>query len=369
MNWAVEVYWVICSILLLYYLLVYSRLLSFKPKQYAPEHLPAVSVVICAKNEEENLLQYLKVVLIQHYPKFEVIIVNDQSDDNTAKVVQGYIDRNPNLRLINIKKDIQKPLAGKKFPLKVGVDAASYDIIVTTDADCKPLNPKWLRHLVMEFMQETNFVLGYAPFYKTAGFLNKIIRYDNVLNAMNYFSFTLAGLPYTGVGRNMAFRKKGFLEWSGYSAKAQKIEAGDDSLFINSCAKKINTEIALNEEAFIYTPAKTTWSEWLEQKTRHAQAFFHYKFHHQLLLAVFLLATVAFYLFPILFIFFPEQVLLAGIAAATVYIIRIVTHIRISNKLNNEDLNPFIILLDLIYILVLPILFVRTITTKEHKWK
>lgn len=368
MNWAVEVYWVICCTLLFYYLFVFSRLLFFKPKQYAPEHLPPVSVVICAKNEAENLLHYLKVVLIQHYPKFEVIVVNDQSDDNTGKVVEDYITRNPNLRLINIKKDIEKPLSGKKFPLKVGIEAASYDIIVTTDADCKPQNPQWLKHLVMEFMSDTNFVLGFSPFTRASGFLNKLIRYDNTLSAMEYLSFVLAGMPYKGVGRNMAFRKNTYASWEGYPKKTNKILAGDD-LFINAIAKRSNTEIALNKESFIYTQPKTTWGEWLTQKTRHAKAFLHYKFHHQILLFLLSLTTLLFYLFPIAFFFQPEQVLFAAIAGTIVYATRLITHIIVSKKLNNEDLSYFIIFLDLAHILIMPILFFKIITTKEDKWK
>lgn len=369
MNWAVEVYWGICGTLLLYYLFVFSRMLFFKPKQYAPEHLPPVSVVICAKNEAENLLQYLKVVLIQQYPKFEVIVVNDQSDDITAKIVEDYISRNPNLRLINIKKDVQKPFPGKRFPMKVGVEAATYDIIVTTDADCKPQNPLWLKHLVMEFMSDTNFVLGFSPFTKLSGLLNKVIRYDNTLSAIRYFSFTLAGIPYMGVGRNMAFRKNAYTSWTGYPVKTNRIVAGDDDLFINAVAQRSNTEIALNKESFIYTQPKTTWGEWLSQRTRRSRTFFHYKFHHQVLLSVLALATFSFYLFPITFLFVPEQTLYAAIAGLSVYFIRLTTHIALCEKMNNEDLNYFIILLDLIYTLMLPILFFKIITTKEDKWK
>ena len=143
MNWVLELYLGICGALLLYYLVFFRKLLFFKPKQYAPEKLPPVSVVICAKNEAENLEKNLKVVLIQNYPKFEVIVVNDQSTDATAKVVEKYIERNPNLRLINIKKDIEKPMLGKKFPLKVGIEAAIYETIAVTDADCKPSNTLW----------------------------------------------------------------------------------------------------------------------------------------------------------------------------------------------------------------------------------
>lgn len=368
-NWAVEVYLGACGLLLLYYLLIFSRFLFFKSKQYPPEHLPAVSVIICARNEAENLLQNLKMVLIQNYPKFEVIVVNDQSEDETAQVVQEYIARNPNLRLINIRKDIEKPLGGKKFPLKVGIEAASYDIIVTTDTDCKPLNPKWLRFLVMEFVQETKLVLGFAPFNKLPGFLNKLIRYDNTLSALNYFSFALAGMPYKGVGRNMAFRKNSYTEWNGYSKRGGKIQAGDDVLFVNAVAKKRSTEIAINKESFIYTQPKTTFGEWLAQRARHAQTNFYYKFYHQFILLLPPLATLILYFFPFAFIFYPEESIYAAIAGGTVYIFRLFVHTVVSNKLDNGDLKWYIIFLDLAYIFTLPILFFKSILSSEKEWK
>ena len=141
MSWPLIVYIAISSILLLYYLIFFSRLYFFRPKQYAPEKMPGVSVVICAKNEEENLLHNLKVILIQKYPVFEVIVVNDQSTDKTPDIVKHYCDRNENLRLINVKPDVVKPLPGKKFPLRAGVSAAKYDIVVVTDADCTASAP------------------------------------------------------------------------------------------------------------------------------------------------------------------------------------------------------------------------------------
>ncbi|HEY0262533.1 MAG TPA: glycosyltransferase, partial [Chitinophagales bacterium] len=273
------------------------------------------------------------------------------------------------LRLINIKNDIEKPLAGKKFPLKVGVEAASYDIIVTTDADCKPLTSRWLRHIAIEFMQETDFVLGYAPFNKASGFLNKIIRYDNVIYSMKYLAFSLAGMPFAATGRNMAFRKNAFLEWKGYSEKAGKILAGDDDLFINANAKKTNAEIALNKDSFMYSNAETSWDDWTFQKMRHAKSFSHYKIHHQFVLIFLALTTFAFYCFPITFFFIPQQAVWALTAGIFVYLMRLYTHIIICNKLNNEDLPFIIILLDLIQVLMTPVLFINTITTKIYRWK
>jgi cellulose synthase/poly-beta-1,6-N-acetylglucosamine synthase-like glycosyltransferase len=368
MSWILTGYIIICSILLLYYFLVFSRLYFFKPKQYAPEILPKVSVIICAKNEEENLRQNLKVVLIQKYPSFEVIVVNDQSTDKTAEVVQYYCDRNENLRLINIKADVTKPLPGKKFPLQVGVKAATNEIIVVTDADCKPANTLWLKNLVAEFLKETDFVLGYAPFNKENSFINKVIRYDNVMTAMQYLSYAAAGIPYMGVGRNMAFRKSMFLTWEE-KEKTKKILSGDDDLFINAKAKGASTEIAINKNSFIYSAPKETYQEWLNQKTRHLQTGYHYKFIHLFLLNLFALTNVLYYAWPLLALFEFEVSPYLLPLFTTVLFLKFVFHARIASKLNNTDLIPYLIVLDIIFAINLPILFIKSLFSRTNEWK
>lgn len=368
MSWILIVYIIVCSILLFYYVSFFSRLYFYKPKQYAPERLPKVSVVICAKNEEENLRQNLKVVLIQNYPDFEVIVVNDQSTDKTAEVVQHFCDRNENVRLINIKSDITKPLPGKKFPLKVGVQAASNEIIVVTDADCKPANTLWLKHLVAEFLKETDFVLGYAPFYAEATFLNKLIRYDNVQTAMQYLSFAVAGIPYMGVGRNMAFKKSQYLEWNE-KEKTKKILSGDDDLFINAKATKASTEIAINKYSFIYSAPKNTYSDWLNQKARHTETGFHYKFSHQFLLSLFALTNLLFYAWPLMCMINLNIYYYILPLFTSILFIKFMINARIASKLNNEDLIPYLILLDFLFALNLVVLFFKTLFSRTEKWK
>ena len=349
-------------------MVVFSRLLFLKPKSYSPEKMPPVSVVICAKNEAENLERNLKVIMIQRYPNFEVIVVNDQSTDNTESVVKYFCDRNNNLRLLNIKKDIVKPLPGKKFPLKMGIESATHDIIVVTDADCKPANTLWLNTLVSEFLRETDFVLGYAPFNKTTGLLNKFIRFDNVMAAMQYLSFSLAGLPYMGVGRNMAFRKKEFLSYEE-SEKSKKILSGDDDLFINKKATRAATEIAIHKDSFMFSSAKDTWSDWINQKTRHTQTSYHYSFLSQFLLFFFALLNFSFYFFPIALLILPTNLLYFAIPFSIVLLVKLYMHSKVAIKLNNEDLPVFSLLLDLLYVLHLPFIFMKSIFAKKIAWK
>lgn len=350
-----------------YYILVFSRLSYSKEPHYEPDGYPPVSIVICAKNEAENLAANLKVILIQNYPKFEVIIVNDQSTDNTIEVVADYFKRNDNIRLFNIKQG-EKPLPGKKFALKTGVDAAQYDIVVVTDADCKPYSAHWLEHMIGAYLGDTDFVLGYSPYYRHPGFLNKIIRYENVMTAMQYLSFAKAGMPYMGVGRNMSFRKTAFTGWDA-KQKSNQTQSGDDDLFVNARAKGSTTELSLHKDAFTYSEAKKTLGEWIRQKTRHISSAGHYKFHHKVLLFLFALSDFLFYTtFIILCIksFIPLFVVLSGFFV--VYSKHVVTT-RINTKLQQSDLSPWLFILDPLYVIYLFSIFMISLFRPKQEWK
>lgn len=359
----------VAFIQVLFYSFVFGKLAYSREKHYEPDEYPPVTVVICAKNEAENLRQNLKVVLIQNYPNFEVIVVNDQSTDNTIDVIAEYMQRNDNIRLFNIKPG-EKPLPGKKFALKTGIENAKHDIIVVTDADCKPASAHWLENLMANYLEDTDFVLGYAPFYKAPTLLNKIVRYENVMTAMQYLSFAQIGMPYMGVGRNMSFKKKLFENW--VPQKGGQLAGGDDDLFVNALAKAKNTEICLHKDSLTYSDAKTTWREWLRQKTRHVGAGTYYRLIHKLVLFIFALSNFLFYtLFIALCIkpFMPLIVLLAAVSFALVLLTKYLVTKKINNKLQQSDLNKWIIIMDPLYVVYLLLIFILSTFTPNPEWK
>jgi cellulose synthase/poly-beta-1,6-N-acetylglucosamine synthase-like glycosyltransferase len=353
----------------LFYSLIFGKLAYSRERHYEPDAYPPVSVVICAKNEAENLKKNLKVILIQNYPTFEVIIVNDQSTDNTIEVISEYFDRNDNLRLFNIKPG-EKPLPGKKFALKTGVENARYDTIVVTDADCKPFSAHWLEHLVGSYLDDTEFVLGYSPFYRAPGLLNRLARYENVMTAMQYLSFAKLGMPYMGVGRNMSFRKSMFRQWD---MKKSKTNGGDDDLFVNALARGRYTELCLHKDAFTYSEAKHTWREWLRQKTRHVSTGRQYRFSHQVILFLFALSNFLFYTsFPLLFIKAAMMPLVLISLVFTVFMVLFTKYAvtsRINNKLQQGDLTKWFLIMDPAYVFYLLLIFILTIFRPNPEWK
>ncbi len=363
----VKVFFACAALQCLYYLLVFARLNFVRPFKGLPEFLPPASVIICAKNEAQNLAQYLKVVLIQQYKQYEVIVVNDQSTDNTIDVLVEFYLRNKNLKLVNVAPGEDKTNSGKKYALQKGIAAATFDTIVVTDADCRPATTIWLAKMVGAYMQNTKVVLGHSPFEKQPGFLNKLIRYENFITALQYFGFAQSGMPYMGVGRNLSYKKDLFKAFAS-SGKQKEIPTGDDDLLVNAVATGKNTEVCIDKDTFIYTKPQTTFTAWLNQKRRHLRSGFRYKIHHAALLFLFALSSFLFYgLFVLLLV---KTILLPWVLGAFIatLLLKFAVTYRIYSKLGSEDLRFLSPVLDIAYTFYLLVIFFLLLLKPKNSW-
>ena len=254
------------------------------------------SVIICAKNEAINLQQFLPFVLAQDYPQelFEVIVVNDQSTDDTAEVLMKFAAQYPNLKIITITKEIVKTLPGKKYALSKGIAAAKFEHLLLTDADCKPASNQWLSLINSKVKsQKSKLVLGYGAYEDHPGILNKFIRWETAHTCMQYTSYATAGLPYMGVGRNLAYSKS-LLQGLESDVAFQEIytntPSGDDDLLICKIATKDNVAVCLNKEAHTISVPQKTWATWWKQKTRHMSTGKYYPQKVKSLLALYALS-------------------------------------------------------------------------------
>jgi glycosyltransferase involved in cell wall biosynthesis len=252
-----------------------------------------VSVIICARNEAENLKKHLGKVLEQDYPDFEVIVVNDCSEDKTYEVLAEYLGKYKNLKLSTIHKD-PKFTHSKKLAQFIGIKAAANDILLFTDADCIPASPKWIEEMASQFGPDTNVVLGYGGYNKRPGLLNLYIRYDTMFIALQYLGFALRGIPYMGVGRNLAYTKSLFFAGKGFSNHSH-IASGDDDLFINQNAAKNSTSVKFSHNSHTRSIPAASVEEWVKQKQRHLTTAVHYKFRDKILLITEPLSRVFFY--------------------------------------------------------------------------
>ena len=228
---------------------------------------PPVSVIICARNEAENLRNYLPSILEQDYPAFEVIVVNDCSEDETEEVLTLFSKKYPHLHVSVIKKD---PIFshGKKLALTIGIKASANELLLLTDADCEPAANQWIRTMIRNFDDQTEIVTGVGLYKKNKGLLNLLIRFDTAFVAMQYLSFARFGKPYMGVGRNLAYKKSLFFKHKGFASHS-RLKSGDDDLFVSEASTRGNTRVETHPDSFTYSRPKEKWDAWIAQKKRH----------------------------------------------------------------------------------------------------
>jgi glycosyltransferase involved in cell wall biosynthesis len=326
-----------------------------------------VSVVICARDEYDQLKENLPLVLTQEYSNYEVVIVNHASGDETALLLSNLAEQYPRLKIVEIRENLNF-FDGKKFPLSIGIKSAINELILLTDADCKPASSQWISTMVGGFSNNKEIVLGYGAYSPSSSLLNRFIRFDTAHIALQYFSFALAGIPYMGVGRNMAYRKSLFYENKGFTSH-YTIHSGDDDLFINQTATKKNTQIIINQEGFTFSQPKKNLREWWIQKKRHMSTGRYYRWNHKFLLGLYSFSTFFFYMLFILLLTLNYNIL----PVLALFILRLTMQLFIFRKtlgrLNEKGIWLLVPFFDIILILINTALTVSTFLSKETKWK
>ncbi|MDP2423519.1 MAG: glycosyltransferase [Bacteroidales bacterium] len=351
---------------LFYYWYFFGRLAFYRrPTTETPDQ--PVSVVICAHNEAYSLLQNLPLILEQDYPDYEVIVVNDTSTDESKEILLELSQIYPNLKIVNVSNSVTF-FRSKKFPLSVGIKSAQNEILLLTDADCIPASNQWIRNMQARFTDQTSIVLGFSPYPKKPGLLNLLIRFDTFHIALQYFSYALAGLPYMGVGRNLAYRKSLFYEQKGFISH-YKIGPGDDDLFVNGAATRRNTVIEIEKNSHTISKLNTSLDAWIIQKRRHFTTGEHYRTKFKVVLGIYSGSGIAYYLLlAALLIFKFEFYWILGIHAFRM-ITRLVLMGLASKKLNQKSLFLSSLLLDPFFAFFNPFLAMSNTVSPSQPWK
>ena len=349
-----------------FYWIIFWRLGRYR--QSAPQTAaPGVSVVICAHNEYHHLKETLPLILEQDYPNFEVLVVNHSSDDDTHFLLSQLEERYPQLSTITMREDLNF-FSGKKFPLSIGIKSAKYNLVLLTDADCKPVSKHWIRHMQSAFRPKTEVVLGYGPYNHDAGLLNKLIRFDTAHIAIQYLSYALSGIPYMGVGRNLSYLKQVFYKNHGFIFH-YRIRSGDDDLFINKIANRSNTAIMVHPDSYTFSDPKQTLGQWITQKKRHFSTSHLYKFKHKILLGLYAFSLVAFYgLFILLLAFNWSVIPVLGFFALRL-ISQYIVLASCMRQLNEKDLIPFLPIYVLLLLLFNAGILISNLLHKPTRWK
>jgi glycosyltransferase involved in cell wall biosynthesis len=355
------------TIQLIYYWIIFGRLAFYKLPMEINNSNPPVSIVIVARNEYHNLSKNLPLFLKQLYPDFEVVVVNHMSDDDTKDLLNDFKIQYSKLKVVNITQDLNF-FKGKKFPLSLGIKSASNDIVLLTDADCEPNSENWIQSMVRNYTPDVQVVLGYGPYLKKKGFVNMLIRYDTLIVAMQYLSYALAGFPYMGVGRNLSYTRSIFFAGGGFTSH-YKISSGDDDLLIGQIADKKNTRIEVSPDSFIYSEPKISFLEWVKQKQRHLTTGKFYKAKFKILLGTFSITQMLFYACFILLLFFSDAYyIITGIFILR-FISQLIVQKKVTNLLQEKQLLIISPLLEVIYILIMPIISFKSLFLKSVQWK
>ena len=351
----------------LYYVFsVFLKLAFFKKASILNTETIPISVIICARNESDQLFLNLPNILEQNYGEFEVIVVNHQSIDNSKEILEAFSKQYTNLKIIEIQNN-KHLRAGKKLPLTIGIKAAKYEHLLFTDADCMPSSSMWIHHMSSKFNSK-NIILGYGPLYTHPGFLNKLIRFDTAWIGINYLSMALHKRPYMGVGRNMAYTQDTFFTTNGFKSH-YSIASGDDDLFIQEATKnKENYTVQIEPESYMFSPAKRTLQAWIKQKSRHFSTTPKYKFIKKLLLAIYPISLILAWISFVSLILQEVYTVYIVSAMLLLYVIKWCIQGKCLLQLQEKKFALFFPFWDMFYALFIPLLYTVAKNKKNATW-
>lgn len=346
---------------------LHAYVLSESLKLNASHATKGVSIIVCARNEQHNLIALLPLLFQQEYPNFEVVVADDASNDGTGPFLRAQQQTYPALRVVSIAERPQD-MHPKKHALQQAIRLARYDCLLFTDADCRPASVRWLSAMSQQLSGRIQVVLGYSPYYRQPGWLNRFISYETLHTGLLYVSSALAGRPYMGVGRNLAYRKM-FFEGGSKFQKHRLLTGGDDDLWVNEHASRANTKVMLTPEALVYSVPQTTWKRYVHQKTRHLHVSQHYSGWDQLWLGTLSLSTVLTWVAGILLLILSHKwYVIVGLFLLRWLILA--TALRVAGRRLHDPINLWLLpILDFLHVIYYIAIGMRALATTNISWK
>jgi glycosyltransferase involved in cell wall biosynthesis len=322
--------------------------------------LPGVSIVIAVKNGSDNLARHFKEFLTQNYPLYEIIIVNDYSSPEERNKLEDLVHGLAQVSLVH-----STDLPGKKQALSLGVAKGKYELILCTDADCRPSGKDWIESMVKHCSGD-DLVLGYSPYEQSKGFLNRFVRFETVMTGIQYLSWAMAGRPYMGVGRNMLYPRKLFRQEDPYKDQ-RHIPYGDDDLWVQQASSKSKVVVNTEKASHVFSSPASSWKQWFKQKHRHLSAAHHYHKNVWWQPGLYAMALIShWFLLPFLIMSSTGNMILAVFVLGLA--VRWDTYRRWTWRLGDRDTDLWYPFLEVGYALYLAGMGIITSVAKKQTW-
>ncbi|MGB3586393.1 MAG: glycosyltransferase [Tunicatimonas sp.] len=367
MEWVAVFVFVAAGLFQLYwYYTLYAIWKTYHLPTSTTSHQPPISIIVCAYNEIANLRILLPLLCNQQYPTYEIVVVEDTSYDGSLDFLLAQKEKLSNLKIVWLR-DRPEHVGGKKYALTLGIQAARYQHLLLTDADCRPVSSFWICKMVQAWSSDCEFVLGYSPYQTLPGLLNGFIRYETLHTGMTYLGAALRGYPYMGVGRNLAYRKLFFLDKRGFRG-FWHLTGGDDDIFVNQHATDKNTTIAIHQESQMISVPKTSWRAYIRQKVRHLSVGKFYKVRDKRWLGAFSLTTIGVWLAGGLLLFTGAWIL-ALLGMLVRWGMMAFAFRSASNKLNDSIPLHMLPIFDFLYVIYYMSIGPIALLSKHIRWK
>ena len=262
-----EIIFVIAVSLYFLELIIFTVGVGKKYKKLDDENLPSISIVVAARNEEDNIIDCMRSLNNLIYPedKIEIIIVNDHSTDSTGNLIESFIKNKPKFKTVVPGESIGH-LKGKTNALANAIKISQGEVLLTTDADCI-VSPTWAKTLASYYQDDVGFVGGFTTQYDSSAFEGMQAIDFVYLLTVAAGSINL-GKPLSCIGNNMSYRRSAYLAVGGYESLPFSVTEDFKLLMAIHDLKKYKIIYPLDGEGLVTSKACPDWKTLFWQKKR-----------------------------------------------------------------------------------------------------